>query len=93
MLALTGEATTTIRRLTDESDYPETCGLRIAGDVPGTLRVSLAAVPAEDDAVLDETGARVFLDPQALTALDDKVLDAAPGTDGTVKFAIADRTD
>jgi iron-sulfur cluster assembly protein len=37
---------------------------------------SLANGPAEDDQVIDERGAHVFLEPRAASYLDDKQLDA-----------------
>lgn len=91
MLTLTSEAATEIRRLTDQADRPDTTGLRIAGDASGSLKLSLAAVPAEDDAVVDASGARIFLDPQAANVLDDKTLDATTDTEGRVQFAIAEQ--
>jgi hypothetical protein len=59
---------------------PDGAGLRIAtrpeGPAEGEFEVSVAAVPAEDDQVIEESGAQVFLEPHAAEALDDKVLDA-----------------
>jgi Fe-S cluster assembly iron-binding protein IscA len=66
MLTLTTEAAAEIRNIVDQPDAPEGGGLRIANDpTAGSLTLSLAAVPGEDDRVVDESGARVFLDPQA----------------------------
>jgi iron-sulfur cluster assembly protein len=47
-------------------------------------------LPAEDDEVVEEQGARVFLEPEAASLLDDKVLDASVEQD-QVAFTIADR--
>ncbi|MCZ2804909.1 Fe-S cluster assembly protein HesB [Modestobacter sp. VKM Ac-2983] len=91
MLTLTPQAATAIRGILDQSETPEQGGLRIANDPTAqSLALSLAAVPAEDDQVLDQSGARVFLDEKAATVLDDKVLDAQPDPTGKVQFGIAE---
>jgi iron-sulfur cluster assembly protein len=51
----------------------------------------VAAQPARDDQVLDEAGARIFLDPEAAQLLDDKALDAAVDQQGAVQFGIEER--
>jgi len=48
----------------------------------------VAATPAEDDEVVEEQGAQVFLEPNAAALLDDKRLDAQVEA-GQVTFAIA----
>lgn len=78
--------------LIDNSEVPEAGGLRIANDPAGeSLTISLAAVPAEDDKVVDDSGARLFLDPQAAQVLDDKTLDAQADPEGGLQFGIADQ--
>ena len=92
MLTLTMDATTTIRNIVDHSEVPAGGGLRIANDpAENALTLSLAAVPAEDDQVLDDSGARVFLDPAAARLLDDKMLDAEADSEGRVKFAVSEQ--
>lgn len=92
MLTLTTTAATTIRTLVERSDIPDAGGLRIAKDAgAGALSLSLAAVPAEDDQVLDASGARLFLDPEAAVILEDKTLDAASDSEGRVQFGIAEQ--
>ena len=91
MLTLTPNAATAIRALVEASDLPdEMAGLRIANepDQEAALSLSLAALPAEDDQVVDESGARVFLAPQAAMLLDDKALDAASDGEGHLQFGI-----
>jgi iron-sulfur cluster assembly protein len=53
------------------------------------LQVSVVLLPAEDDEVIEEQGARVFLEPEAAALLDDKVLDASV-EHNQVAFTIAD---
>jgi Fe-S cluster assembly iron-binding protein IscA len=93
VLSLTENATTEIRNLIDDPGVPSGGGVRIATDpAGGGLSLALAATPAEDDQVLDDAGARVFLEPQAAALLVDKALDARTDGDGQVQFSIADQT-
>jgi Fe-S cluster assembly iron-binding protein IscA len=91
MLNLTRDAASEIRRLANRSRQPGTVGLRITNDSAGSLKLSLAQVPAEGDSVVDDSGARVFLDQQAAGVLDDKTLDVTTGSDGRAHFAIAEQ--
>jgi iron-sulfur cluster assembly protein len=74
---------------------PEGAGLRIATrpDSPaeGSFEVSVAAVPAEEDEVVEQSGGQVFLEPHAVEAFDDKVLDAEI-EGGEVRFAVGEQT-
>jgi iron-sulfur cluster assembly protein len=92
MLTLTDNAVHVIRDLTTRPEVPAGAGLRIATDQSaGALTLALAAQPAHDDQVVDEAGARIFLDPEAAQLLDDKALDAAVEPDGAVQFDFAER--
>jgi iron-sulfur cluster assembly protein len=89
MLTLTPNAANAIRALVTGSDLPDAGGLRIADDPGGTsLTLTLAAVPAEDDQVVDESGAHVFVAPQVAAVLDDKALDATTDREGRLQFGI-----
>ena len=93
MLTITPDAATAVRAIVEASEIPgDAGGLRIAKDAgeQPTLALSLAAVPAEDDTVVDADGARVFLDGQAAQLLDDKVLDAGSDDQGRVQFGIGE---
>src|ERR671915_371174 len=57
----------------------------------GGAGVALAPVPAEEDQVVEESGAQVFLEPHAAEALDDKVLDAEI-EGGEVRFAVGEQS-
>jgi Fe-S cluster assembly iron-binding protein IscA len=90
VLTLTENASTEIRNIVADPQVPDGCGLRIANDpAAGGLTLTLASAPAEDDQVLDEDGARVFLEPQAAQLLDDKSLDAATDGAGQLRFTVA----
>lgn len=54
------------------------------------FELSVVPLPAEDDEVIEEQGARVFLEPEAASLLDDKVLDASVEQD-QVAFTIAEQ--
>lgn len=92
MLTVTPNAATEIRNITEQPEAPEGTGLRITSDpTQGALTLSIAAVPAEDDSVVETGGARVFLDEPAAQLLDDKTLDAAVDNEGRVQFALAEQ--
>jgi Fe-S cluster assembly iron-binding protein IscA len=56
------------------------------------FHLTVVPLPAEDDEVIDEQGARVFLEPEAASLLDEKVLDASVEQD-QVAFTIADQVE
>jgi iron-sulfur cluster assembly protein len=79
MLAVTDSAAQAIRSLV--SEWPCGAGLRIALERPGNgtepeFGLHLAAEPDDGDAVVEQGGARVFVDPAASGFFEDKVLDA-----------------
>ncbi len=80
MLTLTDNAADAIRGIVASPEIPDGAGLRIATQPgatdPGALEVSLADVPADSDQVVEEGGARVFVEEGAVELLDDKLLDA-----------------
>lgn len=85
MLMLTENATKLIGTLVDKTDLPEGAGLRIAS-APEGLTVSPVGVPETSDQVVENQSARVFVEPDAAQALDDKVLDAQVDDSGRVQF-------
>jgi Fe-S cluster assembly iron-binding protein IscA len=92
MLTLTDNAVLVIRDLTTQQEVPDGAGLRIDTDeTPGALTIGLVAEPAQGDQVLDASGARVFLEPEAAQFLDDKALDAAIDGEGAVQFGLAEQ--
>jgi len=94
MLTLTDNAVAVIRDLTSADEVPEGAGLRISSDpAAGGLTLSLAPQPMMGDQVVDESGARLFLDTEASMLLDDKALDAAIDETGGVHFEVAEPTE
>jgi Fe-S cluster assembly iron-binding protein IscA len=94
LLALTDSAVQAVKHIVSSADeVDETGGLRMVAERAGTqanFQLSVVALPAEDDEVIDEQGARVFLEPEAASLLDDKVLDASVEQD-QVAFKIAEQ--
>ena len=87
MLTLTDHAQTAVRTLTQDPEAPESAGLRIT---PGTegLELMVVAEPVPGDVLIDDGGARVFVEPQAAQILDEQTLDAQV-EDGQVNFFLA----
>jgi iron-sulfur cluster assembly protein len=94
LLALTEGAAEAVKGILSSSDeVSETGGLRIVAERAETqanFQLSVVSLPAEDDEVIDEEGARIFLEPEAASLLDDKVLDASV-EQNQVAFTIADQ--
>jgi iron-sulfur cluster assembly protein len=91
MLVLTDKASSVIRALNDRPELPDEAGLRIAGpaDSQSELAISQAINPDTEDQVIEQEGARVFLDPAAAELLDDMVLDADVDPAGKIAFSLA----
>jgi iron-sulfur cluster assembly protein len=87
LLTLTDHAQTAVRTLTQDPQAPESAGLRITPGEEG-LELMLVAEPVPGDALIDDGGARVFVEPQAAQLLDELTLDAQV-EDGTVNFFLA----
>jgi iron-sulfur cluster assembly protein len=94
MLTLTGNAVSAIREITSRPGLSDDTGLRIASsaasDGGATFEIAVTATPAPSDAVIEEEGARVFLDPDASVALDDKALDVEVD-EGMIRFRIEEQ--
>lgn len=93
MLTLTDTASTVVKTILDQTPTTDTGGLRIQGSAEpdGRFEVSVVPQPEVTDAVVEHDGARVFLEPTAAVALDDKTLDAQVDEGGAVRFAITNQ--
>ncbi len=87
MLTLTDQAQTAVRTLTLDPETPENAGLRITPGNEG-LELMLVAEPVPGDALIDDGGARVFVEPQTAQLLEEATLDAQID-DGKVNFFLA----
>ena len=96
MLALTDRAVEAVRDIVASShEVTETGGLRLSAELSGTeasLKLRIVPLPAEDDEVIEEQGARVFVESEAASLLDDKLLDAEM-QDEEITFSLTDRAD
>ena len=89
MLTLTDRAAATIRSLTSQPGIPDDTGLRMSlqDSDPGTLTLSLEG-PQPDDAVVEDGGARVFIQRDAASIVDDRELDAQLDEEGRASFKL-----
>jgi len=93
VLTLTENASTVVKSIVDQSEGSQEAGLRISQDAADSpaLHVMPTEAPQPGDQVLEEEGARVFLEETAAVTLDDKVLDAQVD-EGRVTFVLRDET-
>jgi Fe-S cluster assembly iron-binding protein IscA len=89
---MTDNAASEIRNLIAQPEVPDDGGVRIASNPEGALTLALAGAPAAGDAVVEDDGARVFVEPQAGQLLADKELDAGVDPQGNVQFSITPQT-
>jgi iron-sulfur cluster assembly protein len=94
VLTLTENASDVIKTITEQSTQADSAGLRISPQEsdPNALTVAPAEEPASGDQVVEEGGARVFVEEKAAVVLDDKVLDAQVDQGGGVQFALGTQT-
>ena len=88
MLTLTENACTIVKRYTEHPDTPAEAGLRITSTAESQLAVTTADEPTPGDQLVEQDGARVYLDADAAQQLDDKVLDAGIDDSGNVEFGL-----
>jgi Fe-S cluster assembly iron-binding protein IscA len=69
LLALTDNAVEAIEQIVSASEVDsEARGMRVVAERAATetyFQLSVVPLPAEDDEVIEEEGARIFLDPEA----------------------------
>jgi Fe-S cluster assembly iron-binding protein IscA len=97
MLTVTGAAAEAISALSSAEGMGENGGLRFVvqseTDQGATLAVSVTSEPAAgDEVVTSDRGSHVFLDADAASYLDDKVLDVQPDEEGKISFAVLDQS-
>ena len=89
MLTLSPSAVQAVDAILHSSDaVPDAAGLRIGTDGDSHLTVELVAEPAPGDEVIEDGGARVFVDPDVSGMLEDAQLEARPQGD-QVAFGLA----
>src|SRR5436305_2086644 len=98
MLALTPDATQAIERILTAPGVPDGAGLRIIpvgptneSEVTSELQVEVAEEPGERDEVIENDGARVFVEDSLCGYLDDKLLDADM-VEERIRFSLGGRS-
>ncbi|MEW2328946.1 iron-sulfur cluster biosynthesis family protein [Micromonospora chersina] len=92
MLTMTENAILVIRDLANQQDVAEAGGLRIAADTDaGSLSIELVEQPIQGDQVVDNQGARIFLDSDAAELLNDTSVDATVDDEGIVQFGFTEK--
>ncbi|MER7457571.1 adhesin [Micromonospora sp. NPDC126480] len=92
MLTMTDNAVLVIRDLANQQDVAEDGGVRIAADPEaGSLTVELVERPVEGDQVVDNQGARIFLDSDAAELLGEASVDASVDDEGIVQFGFTEK--
>ncbi|GAB3954822.1 adhesin [Micromonospora vulcania] len=92
MLTMTDNAVLVIRDLATQQDVAEDGGVRIAADAQaGSLTVELVPEPVQGDRVVDNQGARIFLDEDAAALLGDASVDATVDDEGIVQFGFTEK--
>ncbi|WP_410809558.1 adhesin [Micromonospora sp. 067-2] len=92
MLTMTDNAVLVIRDLANQQDVAEDGGVRIAADAEaGSLTVELVPEPVQGDRVVDNQGARIFLDEDAAELLGDASVDATVDDEGIIQFGFTEK--
>lgn len=93
MLTLTDGAVSAIRSLTSKPELPAQSGLRLMAEGEGeeSFRLTLVEGPVTGDQVVEESGARVYVEPTAAAVLEDKALDAQVNDQGSVTFSVSEQ--
>lgn len=91
VLSLTDNASNIVKAIVEQNGGTEDAGLRFAADgaESGALAVSTVDGAQPGDQVVDQSGAKVYLEETAAVALEDQVLDALVDQAGAVQFSIA----
>ncbi|MCG5460177.1 adhesin [Micromonospora sp. NPDC053740] len=92
MLTMTDNAVLVIRDLANQQDVAQDGGVRIAADTDaGSLTVELVPEPVQGDRVVDNQGARIFLDEDAAELLGDASVDATVDDEGIIQFGFTEK--
>jgi Fe-S cluster assembly iron-binding protein IscA len=91
MLTMTENAAQVVKTITAQTTEGTDAGLRISGQQsdPSAFGLNPAEAPEPGDQIVEDHGARLFLDEPAAVALGDEVLDAQVDPSGDVQFGLA----
>ena len=92
MLTLTENATEIVKQLNAQTEGEE-AGLRISAEPQdeAALAIAPADQPQPGDQVVEQGGAKLFLEGEVAQTLEDKVLDAGVDESGAVQFALGEQ--
>lgn len=94
MLAISHGAAEVIKQAVSSAQIPDEGGIRISAEPIGSesvrLDLSLVMNPESGDAIVEQEGAKVFVERDVAPLLDDKVLDASIEAD-QVAFSIVEQ--
>ncbi|HEX3689079.1 MAG TPA: iron-sulfur cluster biosynthesis family protein [Solirubrobacteraceae bacterium] len=76
MLTLSPSAIEAVDSLLQRPDLPDDAGLRISSTAESQLTIGVAPEPGPGDQVIEQGGARVFVEPEVAPMLDNLELDA-----------------
>ncbi len=76
MLTLSPSAVEAVDGLLHRPEVPDHAGLRIRSAGESQLTIAIAPEPGPEDQVIEEGGARVFVEPAAVPMVDNVELDA-----------------
>ncbi|MGD9958706.1 Fe-S cluster assembly protein HesB [Nocardioides sp.] len=89
MLTMTQEASSVVRKFTASPRLDESSGVRIGGRSDArNLSVRAVNGPHPGDLVIEESGARLYLEPEAAGRVRGKVLDVRDATADRVEFLL-----
>jgi iron-sulfur cluster assembly protein len=91
MLTLAPSAVEAVDAILHNPKVPDDAGLRIAATGDDQLTVGIATSPEPGDQVIEDHGARVFVDPGAAPLVDDAQLEAQSQGD-QIAFALTPRS-
>lgn len=91
LMRLTENAADVVKTITSQTTESDDAGVRISQQQSNSEALGLTAVeaPQPGDEVVEDHGARVFLDEAAAQTLEQEVLDAQVDESGTVQFGVA----
>lgn len=94
VLAISHGAAEVIKQVVSSAQIPDEGGIRISAEPIGSesvrLDLSLVMNPESGDAIVEQEGAKVFVEQDVAPLLDDKVLDASIEAD-QVAFSIVEQ--
>ena len=95
VLTMTPAAAAAIRDIVETNELDDQAGLRITARLDGDeveIELDLVEGPAEGDEVVEDAGARIFLDPESAGLLTEVEMDVEEHEDH-VHFEFSPRTD